>query len=244
MSDGPGSLAAHDVSRRFGDVQALADVSLDVRPSSVTAVIGPNGSGKTTLLRLMAGLLEPDSGRIERPIERVRPIGFLPQHPSFRPRFTVRETLSFYGRLAEASPSDVDGVLETVGLAEASDREVQTLSGGMSGLLGIAQGILGAPPYLILDEPTTGLDPGIKRRIFEVIDTLRSEGQGILLASHDLEHVEKHADRIVLLETGHTRVHGSIDTVLESSDVSSLDALYHTHLSGDSATIDMRRSEP
>lgn len=243
MTESTQSLSASEVSRRFGDVHALTDVSLEVPRSSVTAVIGPNGSGKTTLLRLMAGLLDPDSGHLERPDAGVRPIGFLPQRPSFRPRFTVRETLNFYRRLAGAPPAAVDDVLETVGLTGASDREVQTLSGGMTGLLGIAQGLMGGPPYLILDEPTTGLDPGIKRSIFEVIDTLRSEGHGILLASHDLERIGTHADRVVLLETGHTRVQGPIEDVLESAGVTPVEALYHVQLTGDPGTIEIRRSQ-
>lgn len=235
-------LAADEVGHRFGDVQAVAGVSLEVDPAAVTAVIGPNGSGKTTLLRLMAGLLDPDDGRIVRPSSQTRSIGFLPQQPAFRPGFTVSETLRFYAQLAGAGRESVGTVLETVGLATARNREVQTLSGGMTGLLGIAQALLGAPRFVVLDEPTTGLDPGIKRHIFEVIDTLRSDGHGILLASHDLEQIEGNADEIMLLETGRLRAKGSVSELLSESEGSSLEAVYHERLTGDPTSVDIRSS--
>lgn len=242
MTDEPsnGSFAATQIDCTFDEVQALADVSLDVPKTSLTAVIGPNGCGKTTLLRVMVGLQAPDSGNVRRPTGSTRPIGYLPQQPGFRPGFTVVETLSFYAQLAGASPDRVDEVLETVGLTSVRNRRVEALSGGMTGLLGIAQALLGDPAFVVLDEPTTGLDPGIKHHIFDVIDSLTAAGTGVLLASHDLELVEAHADRVLLLETGRHRASGSISDVIDEHGVSSLEELYLELLKRDPAQIQTR----
>lgn len=189
-----------DLSRTFGDVTALASVSIDVPAGSVVALIGPNGSGKTTLLRILSGLLAPSDGEVsyDGP-DATRPLGYLPQEPTFRPGFTARETLGFYARLVDDDP---DELLTRVGLDRVPDRRVEALSGGMTRLLGIAQALAGEPPVLALDEPASGLDPGMSQRVFDILDRLAEDGHSVVVTSHDLPLVEGSADRIVVLDRG------------------------------------------
>jgi ABC-type multidrug transport system ATPase subunit len=188
------------VSRTFGDVTALSDVSIDVPGGRVVALIGPNGSGKTTLLRILAGLLAPTDGEVtyEGP-DATRPLGYLPQAPTFRPGFTTRETMAFYARLVDDDP---DELLDRVGLGRVPDRRVEALSGGMTRLLGIAQALAGDPPVLALDEPASGLDPGMSQRVFDIVEELAADGHAVVVTSHDLPLVEGTADRIVVLDRG------------------------------------------
>jgi len=189
-----------DVSRTFGDVTALSDVSIDVPEGHVVALIGPNGSGKTTLLRILVGLLEPTDGEVsyEGP-DATRPLGYLPQAPTFRPGFTTRETMAFYARLVDDDP---DELLDRVGLGRVPDRRVEALSGGMTRLLGIAQALAGDPPVLALDEPASGLDPGMSQQVFDIVEALAEDGHAVVVTSHDLPLVERAADRIVVLDRG------------------------------------------
>lgn len=193
-------LHATDVSRTFGDVTALADVSIDVPAGNVVALIGPNGSGKTTLLRILTGLLAPSSGDVtyDGP-DATRPLGYLPQAPTFRPGFSTRETMAFYARLVDDDP---DALLDRVGLGQVSERRVEALSGGMTRLLGIAQALAGDPPVLSLDEPASGLDPGMSQRVFDIIEELAADGHSVVVTSHDLPLVERAADRVAVLDRG------------------------------------------
>jgi ABC-type multidrug transport system ATPase subunit len=194
------SLTAEGVTRRFGEVSALSDVTVTVPADSTTALIGPNGSGKTTLLRLLVGLDTPTSGRIEYTgPSATRRLGYLPQRPTFRPGFTARETLAFYADLVDDDP---DRLLERVGLDAVSDRRVEALSGGMTRLLGIAQALAGDPPVVALDEPASGLDPEMSRHVFEVVDSIAADGRAVVLCSHELPLVESTADRVVVLDRG------------------------------------------
>lgn len=241
MSD---ALVASGLSHRFDDVVALDDASLTADVGEITAVIGPNGSGKTTMLRAIAGLLRPDRGTIEWPTSSDTPqIGYLPQQPAFRPGHTVRETLSFYARLAGAPPDAPDRTLELVGLEAAADSRVEDLSGGMIGLLGIAQAVLGDPPAIVLDEPTTGLDPGIRRHIFERIADLPSDDRHIVLASHDLGLVDAHANEVVLLDRGRVVDAGSPAELADRYDVHDLEAVYDAAIERDIESVAVRRGD-
>ncbi|AXG07209.1 ABC transporter ATP-binding protein [Haloplanus rubicundus] len=193
-------LRGTDVSRTFGDVTALADVSIEIPAGSVVALVGPNGSGKTTLLRILTGLLSPSDGDVsyEGP-SATRPLGYLPQAPSFRPGYTTAETAAFYARLVDDDPTEL---LERVGLGTVPDRPVEALSGGMTRLLGIAQALAGDPPVMSLDEPASGLDPVMSRQVFDILETLTDDGHAVVVTSHDLPLVERTADRIVVLDRG------------------------------------------
>lgn len=193
-------LRATDVSRTFGDVTALADVSVEIPGGSVVALVGPNGSGKTTLLRILSGLLSPTDGDVEyEGPSATRPLGYLPQAPTFRPGYTTAETATFYARLVDDDPIEL---LERVGLGAVPDRRVEALSGGMTRLLGIAQALTGDPPVLSLDEPASGLDPVMSRRVFDIVEALADDGHAVVVTSHDLPLVDRAADHVVILDRG------------------------------------------
>ncbi len=222
MSENP-LLVAEDVSHAYGEVDVLEDLSVTIDRGDVTAIVGPNGSGKTTLLRILAGLLTPSRGSVsyEGP-EAARRIGYLPQRPTFRPGFTARETLEFYSALVEGDPEAPDDALVTVGLDDAGNRRVEALSGGMVRLLGIAQATIGDPPAVVLDEPGSGLDPGMRRRTFEIARDLATDGVGVLVSSHDLALVERTADRVLLLDRGDIVADGSPTALLADAGADSL----------------------
>lgn len=213
-------LEASDVTREFGDVTVLRDISVGIEPGTLTALVGPNGSGKTTLLRVLCGLLAPTEGSVTyRGPEVTREIGYVQQQPAFRPEFTVRETMEFYTALVDGAANEP---LERVGLSEAGDRRVDALSGGMTRLLGVAQATVGDPPVVVMDEPATGLDPGMRRRTFEVARDLARDGAAVLVSSHDMTLVEEYAERVLVLDGGELVAEGSPAALCTDHDVDSL----------------------
>ena len=200
-------LAADSVTKAFGSVTVIDDVSLSVEAGTVTGLIGPNGSGKTTLLQVLAGLLDPTAGTVTYSgPETAREIGYLPQNPTFRPGFTAEETLEFYTALAEG---DARALLSEVGLADAADRRVEALSGGMTRLLGLAQAMVGDPAVVLLDEPDSGLDPGMRQQTFRVVDQLAESGAAVICTSHDITLVEEFADHVAVLGSGSLLAEGT-----------------------------------
>ncbi|SMO50984.1 ABC transporter ATP-binding protein [Halorubrum cibi] len=219
-----------DVARTYGGVAVLEDVSLSV-PPGVTAVIGPNGSGKSTLLGVLAGAVEPTDGgaRYVGP-DADRPIGYLPQRVPFREEFTARETLAFYARLAGGDPDDA---LARVGLSDAADRRVGALSGGMRRLLGIAQATVGDPPLVVLDEPTSGLDPGMRERAFGTAVDASGTDTAVVVSSHDLDLVDRHADRVAILDRGRVAAAGLRERLCSERGVGDVAGLYRAVVAGD-----------
>jgi len=209
------------ISKSFGTVEALSDVSASIPSGSVVAVVGPNGSGKTTLIRILVGDLAKTSGSVayEGP-EADRPIGYLPQDPTFRPGFTAAETLSFYSSLVDGS--EPEPLLKRVGLAAAADRNVEALSGGMRQLLGIAQATVGDPPLVVLDEPASGLDPNMSANVFQTAAEMAGAGTTVLLSSHDLTLVEETADSVIVLARGTVAASGTVEELRATFDVDSL----------------------
>ncbi|OYR50893.1 ABC transporter [Halorubrum sp. Ea1] len=222
MSDGlVASLSG--AARTYGGVRVLDDVSLDVEPG-VTAVVGPNGSGKSTLLRVLVGATEPTAGEVRYTgATGPKPIGYLPQRVPFRDGFTARETLAFYARLVGDDP---DAALERVGLGDAGDRHVEALSGGMRRLLGIAQAVLGDPSLVVLDEPASGLDPGMRERAFRAAANRADGDTGVVVSSHALDLVDAHADRIVILRRGRVGAAGPLDPLLDEHGAADASELY------------------
>ena len=228
MSQRQEVLRAKNVSHSYGDLEVLQDVSVTAERGSMYALIGANGSGKTTLLKILANLLPPDTGEVETVAEEAtRTVGYLPQQPSFRKGFTVAETLRFYTRLLEGVEEGyVEKALGDVGLSEASDRSVSGLSGGMTRLLGVAQSRVGDPPIMMVDEPTSGLDPEMTGRIFETLADIADDGAAVLLTTHDLDRVAKHADEVLLINDGGVALSGPPDEIAESEDVDGIAELF------------------
>lgn len=228
MTDGNGQpgterepvLEATDVTQEFGGVTVLENVSVGIESGEITALVGPNGSGKTTLLRILCRLLSPTAGTVTYSgPEATREIGYVQQNPAFRPGFTASETIEFYTALVD-TPSEY--VLERVGLGDAGDKRVGALSGGMMRLLGVAQATVGDPPVVVMDEPATGLDPGMSNRTFEIARELATDGTAVLVSSHDLTHVEMFADRTLVLDRGSLVADGDPETLCARHGVNSL----------------------
>jgi ABC-type multidrug transport system ATPase subunit len=220
-----------DVHVGFGDVTVVDGCSLSIEAGELVALVGPNGAGKTTFLELLTGIRSPDAGTVSWPATAAdaagdgagadRGVAYLPQSPSFRPGFTAAETLRFYASLAGTSV-DPESALARVGLASATDRRVEALSGGMTRLLGIAQVLVSDPPLVVLDEPTSGLDPEMADHIFATARDIVDDDRALVVASHDLVGVERVADRIIVLADGEIRLDGSPADLREATDADSL----------------------
>lgn len=207
------------VSRRFGDLAAVQDVSIAVPARSVYAFLGPNGAGKTTTIRLILGLLRADRGEIELfgksarryRTEALRRIGSMVEMPSLYPHLTGEENLQVKRRLLGLPQSEVSRVLKIVDLVSASSRLVRGYSLGMRQRLGLALAMLGQPELLILDEPTNGLDPAGIEEMRNLIRSLpESQGMTVFLSSHLLSEVEQVASHAAILRSGRVLFDGTI----------------------------------
>lgn len=232
-------VVAESVRRSFGDLSVLSGVSFSTAPGTVNCFVGPNGSGKTTLLRIVAGLLAPTGGRVDVGAAPGRTVGYLPQSPSFRPQFTLRETLAFYEALAGVD-IDPETVLARVGLEAVADRPVGELSGGMTRLFGIAQATVGDPPLLVLDEPSSGLDPTMTEQVGTVISGLADDGHTVLLATHDLETVDRIADTVLVLDDGVVQVADTPETLRRETDSETLTHAVAQYLAGAAGGLTVR----
>lgn len=231
-------LDVQSISHRYGLVEALSGVSFELHRGELLAVIGPNGSGKSTLLRDIAGIQEPTEGQITyRGPESSRPIGYLPQRPAFRPGQRVDDALRFFTDIAGVDRSVVDEVLDQVGLTAARERKVETLSGGMTRLLAIAQAMIGQPPVIVLDEPASGLDPQMRMHIFETLQEITASGTGILVSSHDLALIEETAETVLLLEGGDPVASGSVAAIREQAGESTLHGAFRTLLEAEPGVV-------
>ncbi len=189
---------------------ALKGITADIYPGEFLALLGPNGAGKTTLFKLILSLITPTDGTITINNNNPVSIGYLPESVAFYDTMTGREILEFYAKLKRVPLSQCDNLLEQVELLEAADRRVRTYSKGMRQRLGLAQALIGKPDLLLLDEPTTGLDPHLRRRFFGIIKKLREQGITIIVSSHGLSEIEAHADRYLILQQGNMVAQGSL----------------------------------
>lgn len=199
------------VTKRYGRIDAVAGVGFELHAGEVVALVGHNGAGKTTLMKLVLGVVRPDSGTtrvfgrdpagLEGAACRAG-LGFLPENVAFHAAMTGRELLDFFARLKRQPVAANDRLLQWVGLAEAGGRRVGTYSKGMRQRLGLAQALIGKPRLLLLDEPTTGLDPESRIDFFATLDQLRADGVAVLISTHALAEIERHADRIAVMHHG------------------------------------------
>jgi ABC-2 type transport system ATP-binding protein len=205
-------------------VTAVADLDLEIRPKEVFGLLGPNGSGKSTTLKMILGLLFPTRGGIavfgRRPtdVQTKARIGFLPEDSYLYPFLDARETLDFYGQLFHQSRPlrrrRVEMLLEMVGLTSVAHRRIGEYSKGMQRRIGLAQALINDPDLLILDEPTTGMDPIGTRQFKDLIRTLAQRGKTVILSSHLLGDVEDVCDRVCILYGGRQQAIGGVDELL------------------------------
>ena len=205
-------LRASSLTRRFGTRLAVADVSFVLEAGEIFALLGPNGAGKTTTLRMLAGLIAPTSGAVhvaDRPMTpssaaRLRgAIGFLTEAPGLWDRLTVRQNLITYARLygLQAPGRAVDAALDLFEMRDRADERTVQLSKGLRQRVALARTLLHDPKIVLLDEPTSGLDPESARGVRELILRLREQGRAVLLSTHNLDEVERIADRVAVLRT-------------------------------------------
>lgn len=212
------TVSISSVEKRYGAVRALRDVSFDLAPGRLSALVGHNGAGKTTLIKLMLGLIRADRGSVrvlgEDPaageFSARRALGYLPENVAFNAALTGRETLGFYARLKQIAPAAAWALLDRVGLSDAADRRVGTYSKGMRQRLGLAQALLGQPRVLLLDEPTTGLDPALRQTFYEILNELREGGTTVLISSHALNELEDRAEHVLVMNRGVLAAQGTL----------------------------------
>jgi ABC-2 type transport system ATP-binding protein len=207
-SDGAVMIEARGLVKRFGERVALKGVSFDAHPGELLAVIGPNGAGKTTLLSILAGIRRQDHGSVSRPPGE---IGWIPQQAALYRRLTVTENLRLFAHLERVADVDavVEEMLEQTGLAERSDDQVGTLSGGNQQRINIAIGLLARPRVLLLDEPSAGLDPRQRERLWDFVLALAGAGTTVIFSTHNIAEAERYGQRLLVLADGEALFDGT-----------------------------------
>ena len=207
-------IEVEELVKSFGEKRALRGVSFSVRKGHIMGLLGPNGAGKTTTVRILATLLKPDAGTarvagfdvLEEPTEVRRSIGYLPERPCLYERLTVRDNLAFYGRLYDVPEEElgarIEELLTLLGLGERANDKVGTLSKGLRQRVAIARALLHDPPVLLLDQPTSDLDPASARDIRELVRRLREGGKTVLICTHNLTEAEELCDLVAVINEG------------------------------------------
>ena len=206
------AIRIHQVAKRYGALQALDGVDLEVAPGEFFGLLGPNGAGKTTLISSLAGLVRPDSGSLEvmgfdvqRDYrEARRSLGVVPQEIVFDPFFSVRETLKFQSGYFGIRNNDtwIDEILANLDLTAKANANMRALSGGMKRRVMVAQALVHRPPVIVLDEPTAGVDVELRQTLWQFIRRLNEDGHTIVLTTHYLEEAESLCSRIAMLKAG------------------------------------------
>jgi ABC-2 type transport system ATP-binding protein len=241
------TIEASGLTKRFGKTVALDGLDLVAEPGQVLAVLGPNGAGKTTFVRMVATLLRPDGGELRvaghdvrrepRAVRRV--IGLAGQHAAVEPAMTGRENLELvarmYGQDARTAKANSAKVLEQLGLAEAAGRLARTYSGGMRRKLDLGASLVGAPRLLLLDEPTTGLDPRSRIELWDAIHALVAAGTDVLLTTQYLDEADHLASRIVIIDHGRAVAAGTPSELKQRAGRNVIEV--HTRDKGDLAQV-------
>lgn len=223
------ALSVRHVCKRFGDLQALDGVSFVLKPQEWIGLLGPNGAGKTTLMSSIAGLLQPDEGEFELFGQRVSPwassraralLGIVPQEIALYSVLSARENLEVFGRLNGLAGPDlhhrVRWALGWTDLANRADEQIAAFSGGMKRRLNIACAVLHEPRVVLLDEPTVGVDPQGRRRIWDMLEELRHNGASLIHSSHQLQEIESTCDRVMILDRGSLVASGRVDELADT----------------------------
>ena len=219
------TLTISHLTKRFGPVEALSDVSLSVAPGQRVALLGHNGAGKSTMMKIILGLIPASKGEVTvcgtapgSALARAQ-VAYLPENAAFHPALTGEEQIRHYLRLRGESPSLALDLLARVGLKDAAKRRIGTYSKGMRQRVGLAQTLIGRPRLLVLDEPTSGLDPVSRRDFYALLDGLAAEGASILLSSHVLTEVEARTDQILILAKGRIEAAGTLSSLRQQAEL-------------------------
>lgn len=219
------AIQAINIEKRYGALQALAGVSLEVAEGEFFGLLGPNGAGKTTLISIIAGLVRASAGEVRvmgadvvadyRKARRM--LGVVPQELVFDPFFSVREMLRFQSGYFGLRKNDawIDEVMHHLDLGSKADANMRTLSGGMKRRVLVAQALVHRPPVIVLDEPTAGVDVGLRQSLWQFIRRLNRDGHTIVLTTHYLEEAEELCDRIAMLKAGRIVALDSTRNLLE-----------------------------
>lgn len=209
----------------------LPGISLEVTGGMVTGLLGPSGSGKTTLMRSIVGVQVVEGGEVVvlgepagSPANRVR-VGYVTQDPSVYGDLTVRENLRYFARILEVPDERVDEAIGTVGLGEHSDQVVRTLSGGERSRVSLASALLGHPQVLVLDEPTVGLDPVLRRDLWQTFHGLAERGATLLVSSHVMDEADR-CDELLLMRDGRFVATGSPDALRRATGAADLEQAF------------------
>ncbi len=231
-------LQIQQARKRFGETTALDGADLEVRPGEWLGLLGPNGAGKTTLIRAIAGRVRLDGGRVVlfgTPLDGAaaapgggraraaarRPLGIVPQEIALYPTLTARENLEIFGAMHGLRGRDLqDRVawgLDWTGLADRARDRVKGFSGGMKRRLNLAAGVMHRPSVVLLDEPTAGVDPQSRERLWEMLAQLRGEGASLLLTTHQLDEAERVCQRIVIIDHGRAIAAGTLQELIDQT---------------------------
>ena len=247
----PNAVETTGLTKHYGDVRAVQDLSLEVPQGTIFGLLGPNGAGKTSIIGTLLGLIRPTAGTIRlfgteingSTDEAVRRIGAIMETPAFYPFMSGRDNLRYFqGISGSGGTEEIDRLLDLVGLSTRADTRFNTFSLGMKHRLGIAYALLGDPELLLLDEPTNGLDPNGMAEVRRLLKTLGDGTRTIVLASHLLNEVEQVCDHVAILNTGRVIAQGEVSELIAHRDRVHLsttdDALAHRLL----AALDWVRS--
>ena len=208
------------ISKSFGSQKVLNDVSLEIPAGQIVGLLGPNGAGKSTLMKILIGLWSADSGTVSAPSR----IGYLPENNPLYEDMYVSEYLAFMAKMTNdqmVNDQMVNELVELVGLSPERHKHIRELSKGYRQRVGLAQALLGDPELLILDEPTTGLDPNQLVEIRALIKSLSGESRSVILSTHILQEVREMCDRVIILD------HGTIKADLPINQIPDLETLFH-----------------
>ena len=219
------AIEVQKLTKRYGDLLAVNDISFNVRKGEVFALLGPNGAGKTTTVEIIDTIRTPTSGKVsllgmdvtKKKHDIFPRIGVLPQGFSSFDRITVRETLQYYSRLFCCMNTDIDGLIGLVNLKDKTKEQYKNLSGGLKQRLGIAIALVNDPEVVFLDEPTTGLDPRARREVWKALLGLKKKGKTVFLTTHYMEEAELLADTVAIISKGKIIAMGSPEALIESN---------------------------
>ena len=226
----PCSIEVKNISKSFGDICAVDDVSFSAYPSQIIALLGPNGAGKSTLINMIAGFLSQNNGTIEifgknneqYPIETKKEIGFLPEGAPLYADMSVESFLKYLAELKSLAKDEVKRVMALANIEHVAKQKIETLSKGYKRRVGFAVSILGNPPILLLDEPTDGLDPNQKEHMLGLIKDMSSE-KTIIISTHLLDEAQSIANRIMIMNKGKIKIDGDLEAITKQTRTTSLE---------------------